>query len=484
MSSGIAILSLMFAIQSVAGQATGSITGMVTDAATHLPVAKVQITTRLADGDSTETTGADGSFTMKDLPQGDVKLRVALRGYRTVEATISLAAGDLLKRDFEIQRMARVTGRITDQQASGPMKQQVVRLTAVDWKPRPGSAPFAMEITSGSGEFEILGLEPGDYTLEIGPFNPVPIKWDPGDPPKPGKRYGTAPYPSTIHLSEGEQRMLNIPVLAVEAFSVTCSVEFPAGYEQVPVSITHTEGKSTIVASAGRQRAGSFRIDGLLPGMHTIAVSAGERPDRAFGELSVSISDHDVDGLRIKLIPGVNVNGEVRILEDGVSFPSSREGGPASFVLLRPMKGQAIPDRMTLEEGRFHNEGLAQGEYRLTLTGLPDGFAIVDLLAGGVSTGGRPLMLNATTDLTVVITSKPGVVTGVVRDANLAPLKGVTVALIPEYSDDPTLVRRTDSAAGGTFSFRNLAPGKYRIEGGAEVEVRAGETATIRITRK
>jgi protocatechuate 3,4-dioxygenase beta subunit len=138
---------------------------------------------------------------------------------------------------------------------------------------------------------------------------------------------------------------------------------------------------------------------------------------------------------------------------------------------------------MIVEDGQFHMEKIGPGEYRAELTRLPDGYAVTDLLLGNVSTQGHALVLSGGSELTFVVTSKPGMITGTIRDKNQAPLKGAEVVLIPLQSDDPELWRRTASGEGGAFSFRNLPPGKYRIEGGAEVEVKAAEQAGVDVVR-
>ncbi len=88
-------------------QATGSITGIVTDANTHAPVAKAQVSA----GEQVELTDNSGTFSLHNLPASDTKLRVGLDGYRNAEISVPLAPGDLLKRDFELHPLARITGR-------------------------------------------------------------------------------------------------------------------------------------------------------------------------------------------------------------------------------------------------------------------------------------------------------------------------------------------------------------------------------------
>ncbi len=259
-------------------------------------------------------------------------------------------------------------------------------------------------------------------------------------------------------------------VTPVETYSATFAIELPAGSsEKTYFAVSHE--------TSARRKAEPVRIKGLLPGLHTFTVIAGVEADRAYGQFTVNISDHDVDGLRAKLVRGVNVTGTIRILEDGASLPAAEKGVPVGTLL-----SEFDPEPLRGDPNCFQAEGVAQGVYRLQMR-MPDGFAITDILLDGVSTDRRPFTLNSPAELTVLVTSKPATITGTIRDKNQAPVKGARIALIPLRSDDSALIKRTQSGEGGAFVFRNLAPGRYRIEGADPVEVEAGERATIDVVR-
>ncbi len=75
----------------------GSITGTVTDAATGLPLASV----RVAAGDSSDITTADGTFVLSNVLPGSVRVSGSLAGYDShLSEEITLAPGDALVHDI------------------------------------------------------------------------------------------------------------------------------------------------------------------------------------------------------------------------------------------------------------------------------------------------------------------------------------------------------------------------------------------------
>lgn len=81
-----AVLSAIFAFSTSAlAQGAGSLTGIVVDATTQSPLAKVSVTARSPAlvGEQTAVTDAEGAFEMTLLPPGTYDLMVKRDGYQT-----------------------------------------------------------------------------------------------------------------------------------------------------------------------------------------------------------------------------------------------------------------------------------------------------------------------------------------------------------------------------------------------------------------
>ena len=87
-------------------------------------------------------------------------------------------------------------------------------------------------------------------------------------------------------------------------------------------------------------------------------------------------------------------------------------------------------------------------------------------------------------EVTLSLTSKAGAIAGTLRDGNQNPLKGEFVELIPDLvgeGPDSVMNMRIPSGPSGEFFFRDLAPGKYTVNG-TRVEVGPSQTVTIALT--
>ena len=84
-----------------------------------------------------DVTAADGSFTLDDLPPGELTIRVERPDYRAAETRVSIAGGELVKRSFEIHPMARIQGRLIDQVSDEPLPYKMVLLKRDGANPGP-----------------------------------------------------------------------------------------------------------------------------------------------------------------------------------------------------------------------------------------------------------------------------------------------------------------------------------------------------------
>src|ERR1700677_3354172 len=89
-------------------QSTGKITGKVTDALTHRPIQGVHVSCDSGSHFVGALTGAEGSYTLDDVPAGPVRKTVELDGYRLIielrekAAQLTLGAGETATRNFEM----------------------------------------------------------------------------------------------------------------------------------------------------------------------------------------------------------------------------------------------------------------------------------------------------------------------------------------------------------------------------------------------
>ncbi|MDQ3516315.1 MAG: TonB-dependent receptor, partial [Gemmatimonadota bacterium] len=101
-------LGLLLSAGSLGAQATGTVTGRVTDVETGEPVAST--TVRAVGTQSGTITRADGSYRVS-LPAGSYELRATFIGYSAQQQRVVIAAGQTVTQDFSLRR----TGLSLDQ---------------------------------------------------------------------------------------------------------------------------------------------------------------------------------------------------------------------------------------------------------------------------------------------------------------------------------------------------------------------------------
>jgi hypothetical protein len=265
---------------------------------------------------------------------------------------------------------------------------------------------------------------------------------------------------------------------------LSATVRSPREFENQPVTLAlqAADGSSVRGVAATMPATGPFRIENLAPGSYRLSItagglpnnvktfadyidaqafSAGRMPTAAAADATFEIANHDVGDFKIALMPFAGVNGEVRMLEKDAKLPDG-----IVMSMMPASEGPVFMRGVKVEGGRFHQDSLRPGEYWPKLAGMPEGYAIAQILFEGATPRKSTMTLSAPdTPLTFVITGSVGAISGVARNDDQSPLENAYVVLLPDplpdRPDRDTIAVRK-SGAEGAFLFRNLAAGKYR----------------------
>lgn len=526
-------------------QTTGTITGKVTDASTGQPVPVVHVSsTTGGPGDNFigTLTGLDGAYTLENVPAGAVHMILNRDGYKMIleptgRGTFPLATGETLRRNFSMHPQARIYGRLIDRNTGEGITGHTVSAVLREWQ--PGRTYYINRDGEQKGDqFNIGNLDPGNYLLEIDPDEQPVFVFGPDAPPKPASKkvYGRAWYPDAasieaavpIHLAEGESRKIDISLHSRETHLISGVLTAARELEGQPITFVLDTGRPLDGTVTVMPAPGAFRIDNLAPGTYRLALTSGKPANNirnlrdytlamlesgaagkppavnGVGDYGFEIGDRDIEDYKIALLPYASVTGEFRMLEKDAQLPAKLgvAMGPLDYDALVFVRAPSAHD------GHFRQDWLHPGDYWPRLNGLPKGYAIAQILFDGASPMNTVLSLSTPdTPLTFALTSRPGSVSGVVRDGNQDPVRDAIVLLLPEplsAKPDPETLKTQQSVGDGGFTFGDLAPGKYRVlvltdedqtrEGdveylrqraaGAEVvEVAAGQAARVELKR-
>ena len=542
---------LLFATP-LAAQNVGQITGTVVDAATNQPIAKVHVGSVTGDPSSNSfvgaLTGTDGAYTLENVPVGLVRITVNLEGYKIIadpparEPGFRLSAGETVRRDFALHRRGRIYGHLTDRDTGEPITGHIVIATRTETLQ---GAYWEVPSSQKGVEFEIPELDAGLYYLKIESNAQPAFVFSEEGPPKrhPEKVYGESWYPGVprfelatpIRLAEGENRAVDIALASHDTHTVSGVVQAPREMAEQPLTlILQRNGLNGGVAAMPSPKG--FQIDNLQPGAYRLYVFGGVPPGLdstlrdyvisvrnnsanrpppvdAVGSAQFEIGDRDIDNFKVTIGPYAGVAGEVRMLEEDAKVPATfgvllAPSGPGSTDEIPPTPGGIMVSRASrVTAGKFHPDWLLPGNYWFRTNNLPGGYAVAQILAGGLPTDGLVSVDSPETPITVVLTSRPGTVAGVVRDSDQNTVPGANVVLFPEPLTDRTdraRIQAKVSAQDGSFVFRDLPPGRYvsmvlteadvesqggleslrkKAEGTETIEIAAGQTVTVELKR-
>jgi hypothetical protein len=460
-------------------QAAGEVllSGRVVDSVTQQPVTGALVQYQGADA----VTDAGGAWSLNVKPfVSNRELMISKKGYSQFRQYFTLRSGGSETHDFELSPSAHLSGHIVDRDSGKPISGVAATL-------RGNGGMFYANPSGADGSFFITGdLPPGSFVLEVHPFSQVRFVAGKEKPEPPG--YGKTWYPAAtradaaapVTLMAGEKREIEMKLRKRELRHISAAVEAPEGRENEPISISLYSHDGAALLRNDLPASGAFRIEGLDDGSYELkaefplmrfpsdsgAFTLLPPKDRAFAISPVEIAGRDIEDLKLTMRPGLSIRAVVTVAEKDVPVPKSigfsLRGMPASPAHAVSPVGYGVAS------DRLRPEGFPAGEYWAWL-GKPVGWAITSVSYNGVDILHTPIDVEASeSTVYVTITSRPGMIAGIVRDADQKPVDGAAVALLPQPlpatmdTFDPTALTVQEADPSGRFRFSGLAPGKYK----------------------
>jgi hypothetical protein len=470
-----------------------TLSGHITDAATHQPIEGAQITVRgLPLGKpASAVSDASGAYSVRitSAPRADVE--ISKSGYSSLSLAssdrtlIRLKPGDPETRDFELSKPARITGRLIDRDSGKPLSGFYIH--AIRWYAGLENSTgfrYPAAPTSADGSFSLPSLPPASYVLVVDPPMAgkirVPVKGDPKDEDRKDETgYSPAWYPGVprpemaapIALGYAENRRIEMRLQKHELLHIAGTVRLPEGAEGGSISFTvATEEKGRPTGAEGSiASAGPFRIDGLEQGTYRILAWTRLKSGKTsvFASRLAALTSQSVEDLSLDLKPGVALQVIVK-MDDEKAEPPKR----FNFVPLSAEGWGPLDEGGPGGAPNLNRTGLPPGRYNIALMQMP-GYAVASTTLNGtpIPPGDSVDLESPESVLVFVLTTQLGSVTGAVRDADQQPVPDAEVTIAPEaflsstedrLSLPPGAGETTTSDATGHFAFSGLAPGRYR----------------------
>ncbi len=487
---------------------TGSVSGTVTDAVTHIPIKKVAVSIMGMggpnQGPAATATDAGGGFTLTNLQAGQYRLVFQHQSYpqarfgnfaKSVDVKAGEAAGPI---NVELMPGAAVSGHIVDEDGD-PLANCGVQIHPAK-NPEQGAPMVGNSSSNQDGEWRAFGIPPGKYTASAhcgrAVFQARPLSAGP-DPP-PSRAYPIQYYPlsaeskgaQVIELTGGNEKsgvdflMSPVPVTQVRAVFAPGGADWHGDQLAMQLLRSGERMMNSAIGGAPNLDKGTFDFRQVFPGSYTlVAFSQGPEENRIGAWQRVDVSDKPVD-LVVELKHALDLTGKVEIESSGNN--TNKITPVAIFIQLLPQSQMGLPPAQTQvsEDGTFTLKGVLPAIWRLHVNG-PSVFVKAAWL-GSTDVTNAPLDVSggAAGALRIIVSTNTATIRGsapagqMVRAERLdedLPFRGGLMASVDQ---------------NGQYMFVGLAPGKYRLmltdsgavsqEGeGQEVTVREGETVMV-----
>lgn len=515
----------LFLVASVMAQnPTGRIEGVVVDAASHQPVKKATVSIDFLDTPGTGqnqapkllSTDVSGAFEFKNLSAGRYRLNVVHQNYPQARMggthkTVQVSPGDTTQFvTIELTPGAAVSEHVVDEDGD-PLSGCMVQPHPASNSNR-GVPLMYTPATREDGSYRIYGIPPGKYMITArcseSVFQPRPLSEGPD--PAPAAAYPTVFYPaardesaaSILDLSPGAEKsgvdfqMRPAAVTYIRGTVAAGSVDW-RGRNGLRVQLVPLDRRPLVFDGPGGeidQKDGSFEMRRVFPGSYWLTAfqqdfsargSELNAGNRIGGVTRVDVTDKPIE-VSLQLQSGVDLSGRVEI-ESGND--SAKQFTPSQISIRLRSENQFGPSPAPAQvgnDGSFTVKSVLPGEWRITLA-TPVGF-LKSAWLGDVDVTGKPFDLagGSTAPLRIVVGTKTATIRGT------APVG--EVVFCSRSDGDSELWEgwsSTEVDGNGQFTLQNLAPGKYRVtvgdadvmpeEGGREISVGEGETATIEV---
>jgi hypothetical protein len=488
-----------------------TIEGQVVNATTGAPLGKAALTLRRADAQPgppggpgpvrsySASSDASGKFSFSNVEPGKYRLSAARTGFVNADygARDYMQAGTTFALEpkqrmsdmmFRMTPNGVITGHVVDEDREPVAFRQVQAMRYRYTQGKKQLVSYGSANTNDIGEYRIFGLPPGRYFISVSARRSYTADRRNAAQQQPEEEYVATYYPGTTDAASAAPLDIGPGALFTGAdvglgkrrtVHVKGHITDASGLERrrpmvylVPRGLS---GFSSMNRPSSIDANGNFDIRSVTSGSYTLVASIQDRGRSLSARLPVEVGNSNVENLSITVNPALNLTGAVRLDGKAVADVSTVQ------VNLRPrdpigmMPGGSSPTSKVKADGSFSLANVNPDNYNVTLSGLPDGFYVKAVLMGGqdVLAPGLDVSQGAAALIDVVLAPNAGQATGVVQNEQQQPAPGVTVVLIPqerERKEQSQYYKTATTDAAGSFTFKNLDPGQYKVYAWRDVE--------------
>ena len=493
---------LLFSFQDQVAQKWCVVTGRVTNLQTGEPLRKVNVHLTAAgnSGRSPVPAGgpqsyvglsdAQGYFRFEGIAEGRYSLHGDRPGFLPTQygaksmsqtgTLLTLQAGQE-RNDINLALIPQgvIVGRVVDEDGDVVSGIQVQAMKQVWLRGKLTLMQRGGSSTNDLGEFRTGSLDPGKYYLMAQAGMAANGNEAPAMPGAPQLRQVPTYFPDATSATSAAQISvaagqtvsgMDIRLQRLRTFHIRGRIAGALSrpeMEGMVITLSSREQSIGPMFGMGMQQAmqkdHTFEISAVPPGayfLNVMGIAGGIQATLA--RQPVEVAAGDLDDVIVALVPLGTLRGRVSIEGDG-----PRPANLHPLIYLRPLEGAMSQVRAKFaDNGMFSLENIGPGKYSPLIAGGPEGTYLKSVRWGQQEVQGKELDLSsgASGDLDIVFSYAVAQLNGAVQtaqDANQSAAE-LSVVLAPAVLNaDGSGFIYSSVDAGGTFSFKQVTPGRY-----------------------
>ena len=474
-------------------QSGGKITGTVTDAQTHAPVAFSSVYVYDSNGAfvAGTSTGSDGAYTLSSLPTGSYRVQFTGPGLyvsRFYDGKANLASADPVAVtagsttshiDAALQDGGSIAGTVTDNATGLPLSRASVYVT--------GLAGVWAANTDSQGHYSVSGLPTGSYELEF---------WDGGYLPQFYNHHADASNADPLSVTSG-QTIPNVDGALSPGATITGTLtDAQTGQPISGETVFADNANGQPVASASTGSDGRYQLSGLTTGSYEVGFGVyGTGPNyvpgyyngaqcSATAGTSTSAGQAQYSGAGITCTPTSAGASQVAATEsqttpgiDGAMQPGAVISGTVTdaatnarlqniAVTVYDSSGGYLGQTYTASQGTYFLDSLPAGNYKVGFSNGASNFGYLPqyyTAKASLSTADTVTLASAASKTGIdAAMQSGGQVSGTIVDGSThQPISNVYVAA---YDSNGFFAASASTNSTGKYTLAGLATGSYRIE--------------------
>lgn len=439
---------------------------------------------------------ADGRFRFEAVEPGEYSLTADRPGFlrsnygsrapNQAGTNLTLAPGQQVT-DLTVALFpqAVISGRVVDE--DGDPVEARVQIYAVQWRHgRQRVQPRNGTMSNDLGEYRISSLRPGKYYVCAEAGFRMGTSELPAIPGKSDIRQVRTFFPDAtsvdnaapVQLQTGQNltgtdiRLRTVPTYHVRGRLAGARTSL----QGLGVSIAPRDSGITVFLEGGNvSRKGTFDLGGVPTGNYALDLYEESSDFHMLGTTLVEVSGSDVNDVVINVVPAGTLRGRIQVASATPGTSEAPNLGSVRVALQGTNESAyGSGEASAKSDGSFVIENLSPGRYALRVFPTLDGAYIKSVQLSQQEMLGKELDFSQGVSGALLITLSYGVaeVSGTVQlpqqeagsDSPLnKPASVASIVLLPEeLRPDGSGIEYGNTTQTGTFSIKNVSPGRYR----------------------